>query len=107
MINITKWFEVIKQIAREFSEDPKSGGPFDLGEMINGFLGDAAAEDFFDRNDTGLNELQIESGKKLTILIRDFAKTINTRIHTGEFIDDPRLVPIRAAAIQFLSLVDR
>src|SRR5262245_43049682 len=114
-VNLNAWRNVIKQtivgIADEnlqrrawFGLGPEESSP---DEMFNMFFGDAAIEEFLNRNDTGLNDLQIESGRLLVKLMRDFSKQLPDHVEPSAIIDDPRLQKIREAAARFSALLAR
>lgn len=72
-------------------------------EVINQFLGDAAIEGFLARSDTGLSDLQIESGKHLVKSLRELLKQLREPIDAASLIDDPRWKRVRDAATQFVT----
>jgi hypothetical protein len=77
------------------------------GEMINQLLGDASIEEFLDRNDTGMNDLQVEAGRYLAKLMDGLAKQSPTFIDPYKMIDDPRWLEIREAAKRFQALLSK
>jgi hypothetical protein len=111
-VNIETWRKIIEQgtdgIADEelqrrawFGIGPEEGSP---EETINQFLGDAAIREFLSRKDTGLNELQIEAGRRLINLIERLLKEMPQGyrfIDPSKLIDDPRWNEIREAATRF------
>jgi len=115
-VNIEAWRKVIEQgtdgIADEqlqrrawFGIGPEESSP---EETINQFLGDAAIREFLNRRDTGLNELQVESGRRLVDLIERLLKEMpqgHGFIDPSKLIDDPRWNEIREAATRFLALL--
>lgn len=115
-VNIEAWRKVIEQgadgIADEelqrrawFGIGPEESSP---EETINQFLGDAAIREFLSRKDTGLNELQIESGRRLVDLMERLLKDMPQGyrfIDPLKLIDDPRWNEIREAATRFSALL--
>ena len=76
-------------------------------EAFNQFFGDAAAEEFFDRDDTGLNEHQLKAGKHLTVLMRELSDQTPDHVKPADLIDDPRWQEVRRAAARFQMLIGR
>jgi isocitrate dehydrogenase kinase/phosphatase len=115
-VNIEAWRKVVEQgvdgLADEelqrrawFGIGPEQSSP---EETINQFLGDAAIREFLSRKDTGLNDLQIESGRTLIKLTEELLKEMpkdRKFIDPSKLIDDPRWKKIREAATRFLALL--
>jgi hypothetical protein len=115
-VNIEAWRKIIEQgtdgIADEelqrrawFGIGPEESSP---EETINQLLGDAAIREFLSRKDTGLNELQIETGRRLIDLIERLLKEMPQGyrfIDPSKLIDDPRWNEIREAATRFSALL--
>ena len=115
-VNIEAWRKVVEQVVdgiadEEFQRRAWFGfGPEESSpeETINQFLGDAAIREFLSRKDTGLNDLQIESGRYLVSLIEDLLKEMPKGykfIDPSKLVDDPRWRKIRGAAARFLALL--
>jgi hypothetical protein len=103
--------EVVDAIADEnyqrrawFGIGPEESSP---DEDICQFFGDAAIEDFLDRNDTGLNEQQLDAGRHLVKLMSELADQTPDHIKPSDLIDDPRWQKIREAAARFRKLLER
>lgn len=115
-MNISAWRKVVEQgvdgIADEelqrrawFGIGPEESSP---EETINQFFGDASIREFLDHKDSGLNDIQIEAGKKLVALMEGLLKDLpkyGKFIDPSKLIDDPRWISIREAAAQFLVLL--
>ncbi len=112
-IDLSAWLKVIKQtvdgIADEslqrrswFGLGPEISSP---GEEFNALLDDAAIDEFLKRDDTGLNDLQLEAGRHLAKLMRDLSKQTPEFIDPNDLIDDPRWRRIREAATRFSALL--
>src|SRR5712692_1639468 len=69
------------------------------------FFDDAAAEEFFERDDTGLTQQQLTAGKHLVKLMHQLADETPNHIDPAALIDDPRWQKIRAAAARFHKLL--
>jgi hypothetical protein len=77
-------------------------------EMFCKFFDDAAAEDFFNRNDTGLNAQQLNTGKHLVSLMKQLSDQIpktKSGIDPARLINDPLMIKCREAAKEFLALL--
>ena len=112
-IDLIAWRNVIKQVVDGIADEslqrrawfgvgPEQSSPDD---EFNQFFGDAAIEDFLKRDDTGLNDLQIEAGRHLTRLMRQLSKETPEHIEPSNLIDDPRWRKIREAASRFSALL--
>jgi hypothetical protein len=112
-VDLSTWRNVIKQavdgIADEglqrrawFGIGPEESSP---DEDICQFLDDAAIEDFLNREDAGLNDLQMEAGRHLLTLTRDLLGQIPQQVDPSVLIDDPRWRRIREAAARFSILL--
>jgi hypothetical protein len=112
-VDLNVWRNQIKQavdaIADEkfqrrawFGIGPEETGP---DEDICQFLGNAAIEDFLNRNDTGLNDRQTDAGRHLVKLMHQLLTRTPTHIDPSELIDDPEWKKIREAASQFSALL--
>ncbi len=115
-VNIEAWRKVVEQATDGIAdEEHQRRAWFGLGpeesspeETINQFLGDAAIREFLNRKDTGLNELQIEFGRRLVDLVERFLRETPQGyrfIDPTNLIDDPRWNEIREAATRFLALL--
>lgn len=112
-VDIRAWrkalFEVVDALADEelqrrswFGIGPEEWSP---DEAFCQYFGDAGAEEFLDRADTGLNQWQIEAGRELTTLLRRLSDETSAHIDPAELIDDPRWRKIRDAAARFRALL--
>jgi len=112
-VDLKSWRNVIEQVVGAIADEslqrrawfgigPEMSSP---DEHVCQFLGDAAIEDFLDRNDAGLSEPQIKAGRHLIKLMRDLLKETSGRLDRSELIDDPRWRNIREAAASFYKLL--
>jgi hypothetical protein len=107
------WRTVVEQTVNGIAdEDFQRRSWFGLGpeisspdEEFNAFFSDAAIEEFLQRNDTGLNDLQTEAGRHLVKLMRDLSRQTPKHIEPADLIDDPRWKTIREAAARFSALL--
>jgi hypothetical protein len=112
-VNLSAWLQVIKQTVGAIAdEDLQRRSWFGLGpeisnpdEEFNALLGDAAIEEFLRRDDTGLNDLELEAGRHLAGLMRNLSNQTPEHIEPGDLIDDPRWKTIREAAARFSALL--
>jgi hypothetical protein len=74
-------------------------------EEFNQFFSDAAVDEFLARNDTGLNEAQMKSGKRLVAMMRKLSDQTSSHMKPEDLIDDPRWQKIRKAAAEFSALL--
>ena len=113
-INIVGWRTVLRQIVaaiadEEFQRQTWFGGShyiFGPDEAFNSFLGDAATEAFLERDDTGLDEPQMEAGRKLLRQMTILCDATPNPIDPYEMIDDPRWQEIRQSAAHFSALLE-
>ena len=113
-INIVGWRLVLRQIVAAIADEKLQReswfgiGPciFDPDEAFNQFLGDAATEAFLKRDDTGLNELQMEAGRRLLRQMKKLCDATPNSIDPYEMIDDPRWQEIRKSAAHFSALLE-
>lgn len=112
-VELKSWRKVIEQVVGAIADEslqrrawfgigPEMSSP---DEHVCQFLGDAAIEDFLDRNDTGLNDLQIKAGRHLVKLMRELLKETSGKLERSKLIDDPRWRQIREAAAHFSKLI--
>jgi hypothetical protein len=101
--------EVVGELADEnlqrrawFGFGPEVSSPDD---DMSAFFGDAAVEEFLDRDDTGLNETEIKAGRDLVKLMSELADRSPEQIDPHDLIDDPRWQKIREAAARFHKLL--
>ena len=85
-----------------FGGGPEESSPTEEYCML---FDNGAIEDFLCRNDAGLNQYQIDSGKHLVELMNQLSKTVPKHINPSDLIDDPRWVKIRQAAKDFLAML--
>jgi hypothetical protein len=112
-VNLSAWLTVIKQTVDGIADESlQRRSWFGLGpeisspdEEFNALLGDAAIEEFLKRDDTGLNDLQLEAGRHLAGLMRNLANQTPDHIEPADLIDDPRWKKIREAAARFSVLL--
>ena len=112
-IDLSAWRKVIEQTVDGIADESyQRRSWFGLGpeisspdEEFNTFFGDAAIEEFLQRDDTGLNDLQIEAGRYLVKLMNDLARQTPEHIEPADLIDDPRWKRIREAAARFSALL--
>ena len=113
-INVAGWRRLIRQtvavIANEqfqratwFGHSSYFSNP---DEIFNQFFGDVATKEFLERDDTGLNDLQMEAGKKLLRKMEILADSTPNSIDPKMLIDDPRWRDIRQSAAHFSSLLE-
>jgi hypothetical protein len=102
-------FEVVDSIADEelqrrswLGSGPEEWSP---DEAFCQYFGDAGAEEFLGRTDTGLSQRQIEAGRELTALMRQLSDETPAHIKPADLIDDPRWRKIREAAARFRVLL--
>lgn len=70
---------------------------------------DASIEEYFDRNDNGLNQNQLKLGKHLVALMNDLGDEIfksQKFVDPNKLIEDPRWIKIREAARKFLEALE-
>jgi hypothetical protein len=112
-VDLSAWRKVIEQIVGGIADEsyqrrswfglgPEISSP---GEEFNRFFGDAAIKEFLQRDDTGLNDLQIEAGRHLVKLMHDLAKQTPEHIEPADLIDDSRWKRVREAAARFSALL--
>jgi hypothetical protein len=115
-IDLTAWRRVLEEVVDAISdEDLQRRAWFGIGpeesspdEDICQFFGDAAIEEFLDRDDTGLNAAQIDAGRRLVAMMRELSDKTDRatgHIKPSELIDDPRWQEIRRAAADFRKLL--
>src|SRR5215204_168034 len=108
-VDLKSWRRVVEQtvagIADEalqrrawFGIGPEESSP---DEEFCMFFDDAAIEEFLERDDTGLNEEQVEAGKHLVKLMGELADQTPEHVEPEDLIDDPRWQAIRKAAARF------
>jgi hypothetical protein len=69
------------------------------------FFGDADAEEFLAREDTGLDPEQLAAGRHLLELMRKLSDQTPEHINPDQLIDDPRWQEIRKSAAYFHNLL--
>lgn len=69
------------------------------------YFGDAGAEEFLERADTGLSQDQLQAGRELTALMRQLSHETPAHIRPADLIDDPRWREIRQSAARFRALL--
>jgi hypothetical protein len=112
-VDLSAWRTVLKQVVGAIAdENLQRRAWFGIGpeestpdEDICQFFGDAAIEEFLDRNDTGLNKQQLEAGRHLLELMRQLSDQTPDHIDPDDLIDDPRWQKIREAAARFYTLL--
>ena len=112
-VDLNAWRKVLEEVVDSIAdEDLQRRAWFGLGpevwspdEAFCQFFGDAAIEEFLDRNDAGLNEPQLKAGRDLMALMRELSDQTPEHIKPSELIDDPRWRKIRKAAARFRKLL--
>jgi len=110
------WFGLVKDAVGWLADEEKqrrswSGqGPeiSSPGETFNSFLDDAAVEEYLKRDNTGLNQRQLEALTRLTKMMRKLSDETPTFIDKeigAAFIDDPRWKAVILAAQEALALL--
>ena len=111
--DLTAWSTVVKQVVGGIAdEDLQRRAWFGIGpeetspdEDFCQFFDDAAIEEFLARDDTGLNQAQLECGRHLLVLMRELSDQTPEHIKPADLIDDPRWQEIREAAARFYKLL--
>lgn len=112
-VDLKAWRKAVEQVVGGVADEalqrrawfgigPEESSP---DEEFCQFFDDAAIEEFLDRDDTGLNERQIKSGRHLVKLMRQLSDHTPNHINPADLIDDPRWQEIREAAARFHQLL--
>jgi hypothetical protein len=113
--DMAAWRKVVEQVVSGLADEkmqrrawfgpgPEQNSP---EEMFNQFFGDAAIPEFLRREDTGLNERQMELGSQLVGLMEKLSTDTPDHIEPDDLIDDPRFRRVREAASVFLDSLFR
>ena len=112
-VNLHAWRKVVEQVVGGLADEalqrrswfgvgPEESSP---DEEFCMFFDDAAIEAFLERDDTGLDEGQINAGKHLVKLMNALSDQTPEHIEPENLIDDPRWREIRKAAARFHKLL--
>jgi hypothetical protein len=112
-VDLKVWRNIVTEVVGEIADEnlqrrawfgigPEVSSPED---DISAFFGDAAIEEFLNRDDTGLNETEIKAGRDLFELMSELADQTPEHIDPHVLIDDPRWQKIREAAARFYKLL--
>ena len=113
MVNMDGWRTVIRQtVAGIADEAMQRRAWFGLGPEIDSpdetfcaFFGDAAFEEFLQRDDTDWSDTQLEAGRRLLELMQRLSDETPEHIEPADLIDDPRWINIREAAAHLSALL--
>lgn len=113
-VDLKAWRKVVEQTVGGIADESlQRRSWFGLGpevsspdEEFNQLFGDAAIEEFLQRDDNGLNDLQAEAGRHLVKLMNDLLRQTPQHIEPDDLIDDPRWQRIREAAARFSALLE-
>ena len=112
-IDVKAWRRVVEQTVDGLADEAMQRRAwFGLGpeesspdEEFCMFFGDAAIEEFLEREDTGLTANQLEAGHHLVTLMRKLSDGTPDHIKPADLIDDPRWQKVRQAAARFHKLL--
>lgn len=112
-VDVKAWRRVVEQVVDGLADEalqrrawfgvgPEESSP---DEEFCMFFGDAAIEEFLDRDDVGLSASQLAAGRHLLKLMRELSDQTPDHIEPADLIDDPRWRRVRQAAARFLKLL--
>ncbi|HWD60179.1 MAG TPA: hypothetical protein VG308_17975 [Stellaceae bacterium] len=112
-VDVKAWRRVVEDVVAGLADEAMQRRAwFGLGPEVSSpddefcmFFGDAAVEEFLERDDTGLGAGQRAAGRHLFKLMRDLSDQTPEHIEPEALIDDPRWQEIRNAAARFAKLL--